>query len=229
MSGPPALLALLLLFSTAIIAFYWYFRHRRSEIDLRRDEGEHYERARGRLSRLTGRDGQPPPPDRDGPPSPSAVEATEMRGAKGIRKSTVDAVSAALEVWSVETDDATVYLIGPPPPDRLELLVATPIGLIEATHAEIPGRSERYQLTTKLRRWTDVRIEVSNETDHYGDEGFVTSVEVNFPREGWTFRSDTRRESEESSPGLIEFAQACLRYTANGSPPEKRTDTRASP
>ena len=227
MSGPLALLALLLLFSTTIIAFYWYFRHRRSEIELRRDEGEHYEQARGRLSRLTGRDGQPP--DRDGPPSLSAVEVSEMRGAKGIRKSTVDALSAALEVWSVEPDDATVYLIGPPPPDRLELLVATPIGLIEATHAEIPGRLDRYQLTTKLRRWTDVRIEVINQTDHYGDAGFVTSVEVNFPREGWTFRSDTRRESEESSPGLIEFAQACLRYTATGSPPERRTDTRPPP
>ncbi len=152
-----------------------------------------------------------------------------MRGAKGIRKSTVDALSAALEVWSVDPDDATVYLIGPPPPGRLELLVATPIGLIEATHAEIPGQLDRYQLTTKLRRWTDVRIDVSNETDRYGDKGFVTSVEVNFPREGWTFRSDTRRESEESSPGLIEFAQACLRYTATGSPPDKRTDTSASP
>ena len=228
MSGPLALLALLLLFSTTIIAFYWYFRHRRSEIDLRRDEGEHYERARGRLSRLTGRDGQPPPADRDGPPSPSAAEVSEMRGAKGIRKSTVDALSAALEAWSVELDDATVYLIGPPPPDRLELLVATPIGLFEATHAEIPGRLDRYQLTTKLRRWTEVWIEVSNQTDHYGDK-FVTSVEVSFPREGWTFRSDTRLESEESSPGLIEFAQACLRYTATGSSPEKRTDTRPSP
>jgi hypothetical protein len=228
MSGTLALLALLLLFSTTIIAFYWYFRHRRSEIDLRRDEGEHYERARGRLSRLTGRDGKPPPPDPDEPPSASAAEVSEMRGAKGIRKSTVDALSASLEAWTVELDDATVYLIGPPPPDRLELLVATPIGLIEATHAEIPGRSERYQLTTKLRRWTDVRIEVSSRTDHYG-EGFVTSVEVNFPREGWTFRSDTRRESEESSPGLIEFARACLRYTATGSPPDERTDTRPPP
>jgi len=225
MSGTLALLALLLLFSTTIVAFYWYFRHRRSEIDLLRDEGEHYERARGRLSRLTGRDRQPPPADRDGPPFPSAVEASEMRGARGMRKSTVDALSAALEVLSVDLDNATVYLIGPPPPDRLELLVATPIGLIEATHAEIPGRPERYQLTTKLQPWTDVRIEVSGQTDHYG-EGFVTSVEVSFPREGWTFRSDTRRESEESSSGLIEFAQACLRYTATGSPPEKRTDTR---
>lgn len=78
--------------STTIIAFHWYFRHQRSEIDLRRDEGEHYEQARGRLSRLTGRDGQPGPPDRDGQPSSSAIKRSEMRGAKGIRKSTVDAL-----------------------------------------------------------------------------------------------------------------------------------------
>ena len=61
MGNPVAALVLLLLLSTAVVAFYWYFRHRRSELDLRRYEGEHYERARGRLSRLIERRGQQPP------------------------------------------------------------------------------------------------------------------------------------------------------------------------
>jgi hypothetical protein len=60
MSGPLAVLVLLLMLSTTIVAFHWYFRYRRSEMDLRRFEGEHYQRARGRLSRLIGRRGEPP-------------------------------------------------------------------------------------------------------------------------------------------------------------------------
>jgi hypothetical protein len=65
MSSPLTVLVLLMLLSTTIVAFYWYFRHRRSEMDLRRYEGEHYERARGRLFRLTRRGSQPPTPGRD--------------------------------------------------------------------------------------------------------------------------------------------------------------------
>jgi hypothetical protein len=66
-SDPLTVLVLLMLLSTTIVAFYWYFRHRRSDMDLRRYESEHYERARGRLSRLTGRgrEGEPPEPGGD--------------------------------------------------------------------------------------------------------------------------------------------------------------------
>lgn len=67
MSGQLGALLLLLLLATTIIAFHWYFQHRRSEGDLRRFEGEHYELARDRLSRVTRRAGQPPPSSRDEP------------------------------------------------------------------------------------------------------------------------------------------------------------------
>jgi protein-S-isoprenylcysteine O-methyltransferase Ste14 len=68
MSGPVTVLVLLMLLATTIVAFYWYFRHRRSEMELRRYEGDHYERARGRLSRLIGRQGESRPPGSDDRP-----------------------------------------------------------------------------------------------------------------------------------------------------------------
>jgi hypothetical protein len=65
MSGQLGALLLLLLLATTIIAFHWYFQHRRSEDDLRRFEGEHYQVARDRLSRLARRGRQPPASGRD--------------------------------------------------------------------------------------------------------------------------------------------------------------------
>ena len=65
MSGQLGALLLLLLLATTIMAFHWYFQHRRSEGDLRRFEGEHYQVARDRLSRLTRRGRRPPASSRD--------------------------------------------------------------------------------------------------------------------------------------------------------------------
>jgi hypothetical protein len=73
MSGPLVVLVLLMLLSTTIIGFYWYFRYRRSEMDLRRFEGQHYQRARSRLSGLAARGGQPPLPSGDERPDPGVL------------------------------------------------------------------------------------------------------------------------------------------------------------
>ncbi|HEX2222071.1 MAG TPA: hypothetical protein VHK06_06055 [Candidatus Limnocylindria bacterium] len=55
-------LLLVIVLAAATLAFYWYFRHRSTDRLLRRYEGEHYGRARGRLNRIIRRDRLPDEP-----------------------------------------------------------------------------------------------------------------------------------------------------------------------
>jgi hypothetical protein len=81
-----AVLLLTILVATAVMAFYWYVKHRQIDLLLRRYEGEHYGLARSRLPREAADQvagGEP-----DAPQSITALSQRRMRGLIGDSPST---------------------------------------------------------------------------------------------------------------------------------------------
>jgi hypothetical protein len=135
------------------------------------------------------------------------MKPREVQGSEAV-------IEGALQALGVAPDDAVVYVRSQSERQR-DFLIATPVGLLEATHrSEGPeGRSQPWRMDSRLISWERVAgLSVVVTTVRSDWEGLVSDVSLMLPGMSDTFAGTT--DPEDDKNGFIAFVGECLRRRA---------------
>ena len=141
-------------------------------------------------------------------------------------RSTRDALQAALRIYGVAGDDASICVLA----DEAELrrlLVTTPVGLLDATHQPIRGHPlQAWALDTHLYEWARMHLNVSTHTVRESWDGgrYVTKVTLAVPELG--VEVEDSDASDERSRGLPDFISHALKHRTGVLPNTQARDPR---
>jgi hypothetical protein len=139
--------------------------------------------------------------------APGDMKPSEAQGSEAV-------IEGVLRALGVAPEDAIVY-VRSHSERRRDFLIATPVGLLEATHRpEGPdGRSQPWRMDSRLISWERVvGLSVVVTTVQSDWEGLVSDVSLMLPGIDETFSGTTDPESDAN--GFISFVSECLRRRA---------------